>query len=118
MRASRAFRIQILDRCPECDGDLLLRRRKADGIGFVGCSRFPSCGFAADAGDQDLRELVHELQRRLDEARRVAPIGAHSLAKRLRELIAWSHPDRHPDDQISATEVCARLNALRDEVTE
>ena len=33
------------DRCPRCDGQLVLRKRKSDASEFLGCNNFPKCRF-------------------------------------------------------------------------
>jgi ssDNA-binding Zn-finger/Zn-ribbon topoisomerase 1 len=113
------YHFKVVDRCPDCGGRLSLCRRKKDGGQFVGCSGFPKCHFAADAGDQALRAENASLHRRIAELQRNNPsIDSSVIRKALLEIITWAHPDRHPNNNLNATEVTARLNALRKEVTE
>lgn len=106
----------VTDRCPDCGAELRIRSRR-DGTGqFVGCSTYPRCRFAADAGDQDLREEVHELRARLYNRPPTVSGSVAHVDRALRDVIAWAHPDRHPGGTLDATEATARLNALRQEV--
>lgn len=126
--STRAIHLQPASQCPDCTAPLHLRTRRGDGGQFVGCSAYPTCRFTADAGDQALRrqlfdahEEVEDLRLRLAFAQvRQEPESSTSppalIGAKLRDLISFTHPDRHPDGLLDATEITARLNRLRQEV--
>jgi hypothetical protein len=66
------------------------------GQGFAICCVSPACKFSGQPLVRGQLEAFLE-----------------TFAKELRDLIAFSHPDRWPDNHPLAHEICARLTALR-----
>lgn len=113
---SPAIHFELVSKCPDCGSRLDLRCRKSDGAQFAGCSAYPRCKFTADAGDQYLRRELLDARDRIRELEREPIGGSAILGRRLREVIAFAHPDRHLDGMVDAHEITARLNAIRQEV--
>jgi len=123
-----ALHLKPMSRCPDCDSRLHIRTRRADGGQFVGCSAYPKCRFTADAGDQVLRSQLFRAYEEIEDLRPRArfvetrqesngPLQPPAVIRsKLRDLISFTHPDRHPGGLVDATEVTARLNQLRQEV--
>ena len=111
----RAFRLSAA--CPKCGAPLRLRRRRADGGEFLGCTAFPACAFAEeyDGYLDALADRVASLESDLADARRQqrATPASVDLARELRGLIAISHPDRWPHAADLAHEITSRLTELR-----
>lgn len=107
-----------LEWCPECGGHLRTRRNRREGNRFLGCSRYPRCNFTEDIDQRVARlcQIILALETELAEAHAVRPAQpADVVAKRLRGLIAFAHPDRWPENPL-AHEVTVRLTALRAEL--
>lgn len=95
--------------CPLCDGELRVRRRRADNEPFVGCVGYPACRYTADYDVvlENLHDEVKELRRSTKAA---AP---DSVRRRLRELVFRFHPDR-AGASVATHDVVAALNELLD----
>ncbi|MEB2346931.1 MAG: topoisomerase DNA-binding C4 zinc finger domain-containing protein [Deltaproteobacteria bacterium] len=108
--------------CPACGAPLRLRRRRADGGEFLGCSSYPRCDHAEEFDPyldalaeqvDDLRDRLASATARLADREREQTPESVDLRRELRGLIALAHPDRWPHAADLAHEVTARLTALR-----
>lgn len=92
--------------CPECGSKVRTRQRKRDGKTFLGCSAYPRCDWTGDCDSrlEALAKVVAELQ-----ADRTVVAG-----RKIRNLLAWCHPDKHPSGTIDAHELAVRLTELHD----
>ena len=106
--------LTIIERCPECDGALRVQHRRRDRMPFLGCTRWPACRFTApyDIREQQLARRILQLESALDDLDFAPALEQGLVAKELRGLIAFAHPDRWPDQPL-AHEVTARLTDLR-----
>lgn len=113
----RAFRLSA--ECPKCCSPLRLRRRRADGGEFLGCTSYPRCAHAEEYDPflTALMEQIEALERDLADARRQRPAAPATvdLANELRGLVYRWHPDRHRDP-IAPHDVVAELTRLRSRV--
>lgn len=100
--------VVLTGKCPLCDRDLRVRRRRADNEPFVGCSGYPSCSYTTDY-DVALEQLYDELERSKHQSG--PPV---SVRRQLRDLVFRFHPDR-AGDSVSSTEVVAAINDLLDQ---
>lgn len=111
--------------CPDCGAKLVRRERRADKSPFISCSAYPECRFA-EGWDPQVAKLAEDVEklraalaaaRRLADNSRSAPRGPVDLARELREIIMFAHPDKWTAGGRSvsdlATGITSRLNALR-----
>lgn len=107
---------------------LVRRTRRSDGGAFLSCSSYPDCKFAEDL-DPHLAKIAVELNAlraeiavlRADLANAKTHGGGggasnSEIAKKLRDVIAFAHPDRWPAASILAHGVTSRLNAIREAI--
>ena len=104
--------------CPECHERVAVRHRRRDGEPFVGCTGYPLCKWAApyDAAVQAVAHELAEAQQALEDKHTDDTPRARVTAKDLRQLLAWSHPDKHGGADIPAHEVAVRVGELLDRV--
>lgn len=102
--------LAVVEACPACGERLRVRRRKADGEPFLGCVGWPSCDYTADYDTRHQRLAARVLDL---EAQLATATPRPDLARELRALIAFAHPDRWPRAPDLAHEVTARLTDLR-----
>lgn len=115
--------------CPACGAAVVVRRRLADGETFLACAGYPRCRWTGAHHELEaaiarevlaLRADVDQL-RAENEQLRVRPLRAVAVvdvARELRDVIAYAHPDRWRAAGELATGVTARLCALRDRLDE
>ena len=116
--------MRLSGECPECGGTLVRRESKARNSVFIGCRSYPRCNFT-DSYDPHLDGLANELaalRRRVEDLERNPPKQPSAtrlpaeVAKELRAVIAFAHPDRWPTAGDLAHGVTTRLNAMRDRI--
>ena len=103
----------IADHCPECGCVLKVRRNRADGNNFIGCSGYPTCRFATglDVTLEDLAYRMDLLEKENDRMSRSGSNGSGPSAEVraiIKNLIFRFHPDRN-DGAIPPSEVTAAL---------
>lgn len=120
-----ALHVYPMATCADCGGDMVLRNSPKTGGKFLGCSGYPSCRFTvsydetlADLGRtiRDLRTELQEVYGRVNASGNGKTVAAlEKIDGKARDFVARWHPDKHPQP-VSATEVCAALNWIRDAI--
>lgn len=108
--------VRLASDCPRCRAPLVRRSRKADSKPFLSCSGYPACRFAEDWDPQIARlaSVVEQLQQELNTVRAELQRRSRTdLDRKLREVVAFAHPDRWPAAVELAHGITSRLNALR-----
>jgi ssDNA-binding Zn-finger/Zn-ribbon topoisomerase 1 len=124
MRAVLVYR-----ECPKCGARLSLRRQRATGNAFLGCTKYPACKFTENV-DVTMQDMASRMAGLEDEVKQLridvqqmkrggnasSPPRATDVSRLLRDLIFRFHPDRNPAG-LDAGAVVAELNLLRGKVS-
>lgn len=99
--------------CPLCRAPLALRKNRRTLELFVSCTAYPGCRFA-EAHDPRVQFLAKHLTRlTIQSAAPTQRDTGQDLNRELRQLIAFTHPDRWPNNPLSH-EITTALVALRE----